>query len=355
MKNTILWYCILVLVLCATTLNGAESFRKFEQIPYLKQLYEVAQKPVVKMRLRLGNKEDEVGNAKPVADHGKHPRDFFPLVDGSIWVLDNYNFSLKHFSALGKLDKTISLRPWMNDETSAIADFVVVPEIGIFMLTSPIDTDSQVVHLNEQGVELRSWPAARGNFLHYDPGRKLLFLVTGGFYCVGQKEGVEVYDLAGKEVMRVTGNGLSGVISGSGEVMGIRVQERDVAEFFRVTGGGEMTVIATYSLDLPQEEMSSGYEFCSEAGIIGRDAAGAIYAYLLVTSIPDGDRVYTSKLLKLSESGAVLGQTDIFFPVTDFFYEETDFFRAFYITQPDVLLAFDVRGKYYRILEYKIR
>lgn len=311
---------IAVLVICQVMIAlpalFCETWKTFEQIPYLSNLYGTAQKPEILLRLSIGNKTGEVGNPKPVADRGKHPQDFYPLPDGSFWVLDDRHFALKLFSPIGECRQIISLKTWKFYEICGVVDFVPVPGKGLFLLTNPESESPSIIHLDNNGKNLGSWEA-HGHKIGFDPDRQSLYVVAGDY--VGGNPGLEEYSLDGSRRLTIAGEGLSGIFAAKDEVYGANVQGRDQAKLFLKSVTGKETLLATFSLTVPGKDT----DCTPEIGIIGRDASGSLYLYAMVSNEPESNRLFTSCLIKCSPDGNVLSRTDIFFPVIDYFYALT--------------------------------
>jgi len=344
-KRIIITFLVLCQIMLVIPALFSETWEIFEQIPYSSTLYRTAQKPEILLRLPIGNKNGEVGNPKPVADRGKHPQDFYPLPDGSFWVLDDRHFALKLFSPTGECRQSISLKKWRFFDICGVVDFVPVPGKGLFLLTNPESDVPSVIHLDSNGKSLGSW-GAHGHEIGFDSERQSLYVIAGDY--VGGEPGLEEYGLDGSHRLTISGEGLSGIFAAKDEVFGANVQGRDQARLFRKTVTGQETLLATFSLTVPENDT----DCTPEIGIIGRDASGSVYLYAMVSSEPDSNRVFTSCLIKFAPDGNLMNRTDIFFPVIDYFYELTDFVTRFYLVRPDVVLSFDTRGKWYRILKY---
>ncbi|MBF0547179.1 MAG: hypothetical protein HQM08_22255 [Candidatus Riflebacteria bacterium] len=308
-------------------------------VRYEATLASSAQLPKDYMKIPFGSKDQEVGGTDQDPEHFTNgiPSAFFPQSDGSVWILDSVNSSLKLFNSAGKFVSKIPLELSSSKNKILIKDFSVVHPDEFYVYS---DLDGLVKRIASNGktiVEIEGLNSSlsigtdpKGNVLVKNPA------LTG----------VLRFNPAGEIIEQYTNQyNLSTYCDTNGNPYGIKGDNDQIAILYKATNASPVKEItmASFSLEFPIEKNIH----IVNREILGTDQQGNIYIELVACDDPG--IIHLNRFYKLSPEGQTLATLNFLTPPSVI---SPDLPRHMVVTGDGKIMTFTVDSTSYGLVTY---
>ncbi len=333
---------LLLVAISALVLSLPVSAKSFETVMvdtlnFESGLASVAVPPEDFLKIPFGKGPEQVGGDNEDTKHMTEgvPYTFLPIKDGSVWVLDSINQSVKRFDPKGALVTDIPFGKLHGDKPSIVRDFCPAPEDGAYLLCA---TDGKIERVDANGklvLEIEglrdAWSIGadpKGNVLVNHPAMNALLRFNP------QGEILEKYDSMPD---------VGPFCDKDGKPYGMRAEESRVVLFKVTVASPAATVdLAEILLDLPKDR---GAHFVSQK-VLGTDSSENVYVE--VTACDDDGVIHKSKLVRFDPSGKLLKQMD-YRPIP---FLSPDLPRHMVVTPDGEVMCFRVEEKNFVLCTY---